>query len=157
MKSFADVAKDIAYFCFLTYFSYLAISAGKQGVSNMYFRRAFAEEYNTMEKLENIKAAIRLTPDNAEYYEKMGQLHLENAGNSGDETLDTVSYQQAIESYRIAIDLNPANYKYHLFHALSEFRAAGDADRFVAAFKKIEMLDPHNQIISKYKEKLLNF
>ena len=70
------------------------------------------------------EAAVRLCPFNSEYFAGLGNclLHL------GDSQKDKISYQeQAMASYRRAMELNPRNAQYPLMLGLMEAETARDA------------------------------
>ncbi len=126
----------------------------KQGLADVYQLLAQSEKKDLDNNINfNIKA-VNLGPHNAELSESLGQLYLEKAAQST--TNNPQFINNAIASFQNAIQLNPTNYKYHLFLAHGNFKLDNDSEKFMEKLLMIETLDPHNEIISKYKNKFGN-
>ncbi len=124
----------------------------KQCLADIYQIRAQSKQRSIDSKLYLITKAVNLNSHNAELHESLGQLYLDKTSQTPVNTPEFL--KNAITSFQNAIQLNPTNYKYHLLLAHSNFKLDNDPEKFINKLSIIEKLDPHNEIISKYKNQL---
>ncbi len=149
MKSIIKIFKLSLITTLIMTFGILIKLSFTQGLANVYQLRSQSDTKDIDSKINLIIKALIQEPDNAELHELLGKLYFDKSSQT---TVDKSKFlKNAIISFQNAIQLNPTNYKYHLFLANSTFKLDNDSEKFIRKLNMINKLDPHNEIISNYR------
>ena len=127
-----------------------AVHKGLPGLIEKVFGREAS--YATSERISMVSRALQITPDNPRYHKELGTLYIAHAREGGLSRSDRLRfYKSAIDNFQKSVTLNPVDpiVQFHL--ASTKFKVSKDVQELTRAVERIKKIDPHNQIITKYK------